>query len=152
VAFLLSAVLVLFGLWIRARLEETPVFQAMEQQGSRPTAPVTEIFTVQLRPLVAAVLCRVCPDVLYALFAVFTLTYTTRELGLPSSWGLTAVLIGSTVQVFLIPLAGALSDRWGRRRLYAVATVAAVAWPFAFFPLAETRSCRCSCSECWVAW
>lgn len=140
VAFLLSALLVLFGLWIRARLEETPVFQALEKKGGRPTAPITEVFTTQLRPLVAAVLCRVCPDVLYALFAVFTLAYTTQELGLPRSWGLTAVLVGSVVQVFLIPLAGALSDRWGRRRLYAVATVAAAAWPFAFFPMAETRS------------
>jgi MFS family permease len=140
VAFLLSALLVLFGLWIRARLEETPVFQELEKKGTRPTAPITEVFTTQRRPLVAAVLCRVCPDVLYALFAVFTLAYTTQELGLPRSWGLTAVLVGSVVQVVLIPLAGALSDRWGRRRLYAVATVAAMAWPFAFFPLAETRS------------
>ncbi|MCK2243251.1 MULTISPECIES: MFS transporter [unclassified Crossiella] len=140
VAFLLSAVLVLFGLWIRARLEETPVFQAIADSGERPTAPITEVFTTQRRALIAAVLCRVCPDVLYALFAVFVLTYATQELGVPRGWALAAVLIGSAVQVFLIPLAGALSDRWGRRRMYAIATVAAMAWPFVFFPLAETRS------------
>lgn len=140
VAFLLSAVLVLFGLWIRAKLEETPVFQAIAEQGDRPEAPITEVLATQRRPLLAAVLCRVCPDVLYALFAVFVLTYTTQELGVPRGWALTAVLIGSAAQIGLIPLAGALSDRWGRRRMYAVATVAAMAWPFVFFPLAEARS------------
>ncbi|MFB9908316.1 MFS transporter [Allokutzneria oryzae] len=140
VAFLLSAVLVLFGLWIRVKLEETPVFKAIEEQGDRPEAPIREVFSTQTRPLVAAILCRVCPDVLYALFAVFTLTYTTKVLMLPQSWALTSIMIGSAVQLFLIPLAGALSDTWGRRRTYAVATVCAVAWPFAFFPLAEQRS------------
>ncbi|WP_086827842.1 MFS transporter [Allokutzneria sp. NRRL B-24872] len=140
VAFLLSALLVLFGLWIRVKLEETPVFKAIAEHGDRPVAPVREVFTTQTRPLIAAILCRVCPDVLYALFAVFTLTYTTQVLGLPQSWALTAIMIGSAAQLVLIPLAGALSDVWGRRRTYAVATLCAVAWPFVFFPLAEQRS------------
>ncbi|SDM89770.1 MFS transporter [Allokutzneria albata] len=140
VAFLFSAVLVLFGLWIRLKLEETPVFKAIEEHGDRPVAPIREVFSTQARPLVAAILCRVCPDVLYALFAVFTLTYTTQVLKLPQSWALTAIMVGSAAQLVLIPLAGALSDVWGRRRTYAVATVCAVAWPFVFFPLAEQRS------------
>jgi MFS family permease len=37
IAFLLSAVLVLFGLWIRLRLEETPVFRQIAEKGDRPT-------------------------------------------------------------------------------------------------------------------
>ncbi len=135
VAFLLSGVLVFFGLWIRAKLEETPVFKAMEAEQKRPEAPLREVFTTHPRELTAAILCRVAPDVLYALFTVFVLTYATGELGLSRGAALSAVLIGSTCQVFLIPLAGALSDRVNRRLLYGVSAVAAGVWPFLFFPM-----------------
>jgi MFS family permease len=45
VAFLASAVLVGFGLWIRLKLEDTPVFRAIQEHGDRPTAPVKEVFS-----------------------------------------------------------------------------------------------------------
>jgi len=140
VAFLLSAVLVAFGLWIRLKLEETPVFKAIQESGDRPTAPISEVFRTQRRPLVAAVLCRVGPDVLYALFTVFVLTYITTQLGLPRNAGLTAVLIASACQLVLMPLAGWLSDRVNRRVLYAGAAVCGAVWPFVFFPLIDTGS------------
>ncbi|MEU9956242.1 MFS transporter [Streptomyces sp. NPDC050982] len=140
VAFLLSGVLVAFGLWIRAKLEETPVFKAMEAEKSRPEAPIREVFTTQPRALTAAILCRVGPDVLYAMFTVFVLTYATQELDMSRGSALAAVLIGSSVQVFLMPLAGALSDRVNRRLLYGVAAVAAAVWPFVFFPMAAGGS------------
>ncbi|WTG22957.1 MHS family MFS transporter [Streptomyces decoyicus] len=140
IAFLLSGVLVVFGLWIRVRLEETPVFRAMEASGDRPAAPVREVFTTQPRALVAAILSRVAPDVVYAMFTVFVLTYATEQLGMPRGQALAAVLIGSALQIVLIPLAGALSDRWNRRRMYLGGAVAAAAWPFVFFPMADTGS------------
>ncbi|MFF1354301.1 MFS transporter [Streptomyces sp. NPDC058297] len=135
VAFLLSGVLVFFGLWIRAKLEETPVFKAMEAEQQRPEAPIREVFTTHPRALAAAILSRVAPDVLYALFTVFVLTYATGELGMSRGSALAAVLIGSSLQVFLIPLAGALSDRVNRRVLYGVSAAAAGVWPFLFFPM-----------------
>lgn len=135
VAFLLSGVLVGFGLWIRAKLEETPVFKAMEAEKSRPEAPIREVFTTQPRALTAAVLSRVGPDVLYAMFTVFVLTYATEHLGMSRGSALIAVLVGSSLQVFLIPLAGAVSDRIDRRLLYGGSAVAAGVWPFVFFPM-----------------
>jgi MFS family permease len=135
VAFLLSGALVGFGLWIRTRLEETPVFQAIEAARNRPEAPVREVFRHQPRALCAAILSRVAPDVLYAMFTVFVLTYATGELGMSRGSALAAVLIGSSLQIFLIPLAGALSDRINRRRLYGWSAVAAGIWPFVFFPM-----------------
>ncbi|MFD3441345.1 MFS transporter [Streptomyces sp. NPDC058685] len=135
VAFLLSGVLVGFGLWIRAKLEETPVFKAMEAEQTRPEAPIKEVFATHPRALAAAILSRVAPDVLYALFTVFVLTYATGELGMSRGSALAAVLIGSSLQVALIPLAGALSDRVNRRLVYGVSAAAAGVWPFLFFPM-----------------
>jgi MFS family permease len=140
VAFLLSGLLVLFGLWLRLRLEETPVFREIAARGERPKAPIREVFRAEPRALITGILVRICPDVLYSLFTVFVLTYLTTKLHLPKSDGTIAVMIGSACQLFLMPAFGALSDRLSRRTMYLVGTIAAVVWPFLFFPLANTRS------------
>src|SRR6478672_7175353 len=133
IAFLVSALLVGFGLWIRLRLEDTPIFKAIQAHGEQPHAPVQEVFRKELRPLIAAILCRVGPDVLYALFTVFTLTYGIQTLGYERNQVLTAVLVGSAFQLFMIPLAGAVSDRFNRRLVYGVGAVAGAVWTFIFF-------------------
>ncbi|MFF5792391.1 MFS transporter [Paeniglutamicibacter sp. NPDC012692] len=133
IAFLLSALLIAFGLWIRLKLEDTPIFKAIEAHGEQPAAPIREVFSKELRPLIAATLCRVGPDVVYALFTVFTLTYGIQVLGFERGQVLTAVLIGSAFQLFMIPLAGAVSDRINRRLVYGAAAVLAAVWAFVFF-------------------
>jgi MFS family permease len=133
-AFLLSAVLVGFGLWIRLKLEDTPVFRAIQERGDRPKAPIGEVFRTQRRALLAGVLCRVGPDVSYALFTVFVITYATTALGVSRSHVLTAILVGSACQLGLIPLAGAVSDRFNRRAVYGIAAAGGAVWPFVFFP------------------
>lgn len=137
VAFLLSAVLVGFGLWVRSALDETPVFKDLATAHQRAEHPVKEVFATQKRSLVAAMLVRIGPDVLYAMFAVFVLTYATVFLGLSRGQAVTAVLVGSALQVPLIPLSGYLSDVFGRRRVYAVAAVLAAFWGFYFFSFAK---------------
>ena len=134
VAFLLSAVLVGFGLWIRLKLEDTPVFKAIQAKGDQPAAPVMDVFRTQGRPLLAGILSRVGPDVTYALFTVFVLTYGTTVLKMSRGQVLTAILIGSACQLAFIPLAGAISDRLNRRAVYGAATIGAGIWPFVFFP------------------
>lgn len=140
VAFLLSGALVGFGLWIRLKLEETPVFKAIAARGEQPSAPISEVFRTERKQLLAAVLVRICPDVLYALFTVFALTYMTQELDMDRGAGLAAVMIGSAFQLVLIPAFGALSDRVNRRKLYLLATLAAAIWPFVFFPMVSGGS------------
>jgi MFS family permease len=135
--FLLSALLVGFGLWLRSQLAETPVFLAIEARGERPQAPVTEVLRTQGRALCAVILARMGPDIVYSTFAVFLLTYATQQLHLTHAQALTAVLVGSAAQVVLIPLGGHLSDRLGRRRVYALGTLGAAVWTCGFFALAH---------------
>nr|MDQ5862679.1 MFS transporter [Actinomycetota bacterium] len=140
VAFLASALLVVFGLVIRLKLEETPVFKAIAAHGDQPKAPIKEVFTTQPRALISAALSRVCPDVLYALFTVFVAVYATRELGMTTGNVLAAILIGSAFQLFLIPAAGALTDRFNRRMVYGIAAAATAAWIPVFFLMIQGKS------------
>jgi MFS family permease len=140
VAFLSSALLVVFGLLIRLKLEETPVFKAIAAHGDRPKAPITEVFRKEPRALVSAALSRVCPDVLYALFTVFVAVYATKELGMTTGNVLAAILIGSAFQLFLIPAAGALTDRFNRRLVYGIAAAGTAIWIPVFFVMIQSRS------------
>ncbi len=134
VAFLLSAVLVAFGLWIRLRLEDTVISKEIQTRGEQPAAPLREVFGSETRGLIAAALSRIGPDVTYALFTVFVFTYGTLIVGYSRSQVLVAVLIGSGIQVVLIPLFGALSDRINRRLQFGAAALGAAVWPFIFLP------------------
>ena len=136
VAFLLSALLVAFGLWIRARLGETPVFLKLAAH-ERSTAPMSELLASHKRGLLASILARIGPDVLYAMFAVFVLTYATQHLGLGRSQAVAAVVLGSALQAAAIPLAGWLSDRCGRRLIYLIGAIGAAVWSIAFFRFAH---------------
>jgi Na+/melibiose symporter-like transporter len=140
IAFLPSGALVLFGLWLRLKLEEAAVFQRIAQRGERPKAPVSELLRTGPRALITGIQVRICPDVLYSLCTVFVLTYLTGTLHMSRGQGLAAVMIGSACQLFLMPVAGALSDRISWRTLCLAGTLAAAVWPFVFFPLMGTRS------------
>lgn len=137
VAFLVSLILVFFGLWIRLKLEDTPIFQALQESGDRSEKPVTEVLTTQRRQLFSTVLSRLGPDVFYALYTVFILTYGVQKLELERSTVLSAVLIGSATQLITIPLAGWLSDKINRRLLYAIGAVSAAAWAYVMFAIMD---------------
>jgi MFS family permease len=83
---------------------------------------------------------RIGPDVLYSLTAVFSLSYLTTMLGQSRTVALIALSIGGACNAATIPLFGALSDRIGRRRVYAIGAALGLAWLLVFFPLLESGS------------
>jgi metabolite-proton symporter len=140
IPFLLSAVLVFVGLFIRLRIEESPLFQQVEQTASKARAPLIEVLRTYPKQLGIAFSARLGTDVAFYVFSLFILTYATDQVGLDKTTALNAVLIGSGLQLFLIPAFGALSDRVGRRPVYMAGALGAAAWSFAFFPLLDTGS------------
>src|SRR3954453_21798094 len=140
IPFLLSALLVGLGLFIRLRIEESPLFKEVEETATRAQSPVLDVVRAYPRQLAIAFGARLGTDVAFYVFALFIITYVTTELGLSKSTSLTAVLIASALQLFLIPVFGALSDRVGRRPVYAAGALGALAWAFAFFPLLDTKA------------
>jgi MFS family permease len=131
-AFLASFVLVGFGLWVRWRLEESPVFLRIRQDGRREQRPVTEVFLRERRALAAVIMVRMMPDVVYGLYAVFVLNYASHMGYLPGQATM-AVVAGSALQLILMPLSGWLSDRFGRRLPYGLGVLGAAAWSLGFF-------------------
>lgn len=132
--FLASAVLVVVGLWMRLAVEESPLFRSVE----RPHAPVAEVLRTQWRPVLLTIGMRICSDVSYYVFAVFALSYLTANLGLPKNWGLYGVILGSVLQLAVIPGSAAISDRVGRRPVYIAGAVWVGVWAFVAWPMIDS--------------
>jgi len=147
VPFLLSAVLVGIGLWIRLSVEETPLFQEAlarsEQRKEKKAAERLPLFAVvrdHWRDILVAMGARMAENISYYILTTFVLTYCVSHLGIKQQTALNAVLIGSAVQFCLIPAFGALSDRIGRRPVYLFGAVGIGVWAWVFFTMLDSRS------------
>jgi MFS family permease len=138
--FLLSGVLALMGLWIRRNLPESPEFEALRREGRISTRPLAEVLRRRRRALASAFCARIGVDVAFYTFTLYLLTYLAEQAAAPGAWGINAVLLGSAVQLVLIPVFGAASDRLGRRQVCLAGAVVAAVWGFVFFPLLDSGS------------
>ena len=133
-----SMSLVVFGLWLRRGVEETPAFRDLELRQATARTPIKEVFTQHGQRLIIAVGARIGPDVVYALLVAFTLTYVTTVLHLSRSLALATTVVGAACNAVAVPLFGTLSDRIGRRPVYALGAALAILWAYAYFALMNT--------------
>jgi MFS transporter, MHS family, shikimate and dehydroshikimate transport protein len=125
VPFLLSLVLVLVGLLVRRTVDESPAFARLKAARGQAKQPLLEVLRRHPRPVLLAMGARCAEIGLATVFNTFVLSYATQALGLPRPSVLTALLIGTVVALVVIPAAGALSDRLGRRPVYLLGALAA---------------------------
>jgi metabolite-proton symporter len=125
VPFLLSAVLVAIGLYVRVSLEETPAFKALDED-QRAAVPLTTILRDHLAPLIQGSLAIVVCYALFYISVVYTLGYGVRVLGIPRTTFL-GLLCGAIVfMAVATPISAALADRFGRRPVLMTFAVVAI--------------------------
>jgi metabolite-proton symporter len=115
IPFLASALLVILGLWIRLKLEETPVFQKTLDKGERVKMPMAVVFRDHFRTLVLGTLLAILVFVLFYLMTVFTLGWGTSQLGYTRPQFLMMQIFGMLFFGAAIPLSAVLADKYGRR-------------------------------------
>lgn len=145
IPFLLSAVLVGVGLWVRLSVEESPVFaetRAKAATQEKAHLPLVEVFRKYPREVFVAMGMRMAENISYYLFTIISISYLTIYAGTADDKPLIlkALLIGSVVHFVAIPLIGALSDRVGRRPLYLAGAVGVAAWSWVFLDMIASRS------------
>jgi MFS family permease len=151
IPFLFSLVLVGLGIFVHYRVEDTAAFRHLQRtkpaaapgSATRPRpSPVLEAFRVCPRLILLAAGAYVAANLTFYILITYVVAYGTSVSGLhlPRGTLLSAVLIANFVMLPALFIAGRLSDRYGRRRLFMAGAALAAAWAFVFFPLLETRS------------
>jgi MHS family proline/betaine transporter-like MFS transporter len=119
--FLVAAPLGLVGVYLRSRLAETPVFREAAARGEQPTRTSGELrilFAGYLRPLLALGGMVVALNVVNYTLLSYMPTYLQQRMGLSADAALVVPVVGMLFMMALLPFAGALSDRVGRKPLW----------------------------------
>jgi MHS family shikimate/dehydroshikimate transporter-like MFS transporter len=140
VPFLLSAILVGMGLFIRLRLEETPAFRQVQSRQDVAKIPLLEILAEHRRAFLMAVGLKVSEIAYVSVATVFSITYVTGHLGMPRSAILNGILLAAVIELFTIPAFGWLSDRYGRKPLFVVGCLFSILFAFPMFWLFRTHN------------
>lgn len=138
VPFLFSFVLIGVALYVRLRVEESPVFKQMQATQTVVKLPVRDAFVLYPRNLLIGVGAHIADTACIYLFATFSVNYVTQTLGLSRTVALTGVVIFSIAVIALQPVYGALSDRIGRKPLNLFSVIFTAAFAFPFWMLMET--------------
>ncbi|MDB5103145.1 MAG: transporter [Fibrobacteres bacterium] len=115
IPFLASALLVWVGLYVRLRLEETPVFRKALEKKERVTMPILEVFRSHAPTIVLGTMLALTVFVDFYLMTVFTLAWGTKALGYSRNAFLLMQMFGVVFFGLTIPVASWLADRYGRR-------------------------------------
>jgi metabolite-proton symporter len=121
ICFLASFMLVLVGMWIRTRLFETPEFAAVKESHKEAKLPIVEMFKKDSGKVLLGLGARHVDGVFFNVFSVFSVSYLISTIGISRNDALIAVMVGGAVLTVCIPIAGHLSDKMSRAKLYAVA-------------------------------
>ena len=140
IPFLLSALIVGVGLYVRLKQQETPHFQAVQEADEVVRRPIVEVWNNKKKVTFLLIFVQFAATIGYFLYTVYSLVYVTQELEISRSVPLTGVLVGAAVCLLVMPVYAALSDRFGRRPIYAAGTIFIGIYAIPFFWLLDTRN------------
>ena len=147
IPFLFSAVLLLVAIYIRLNVTETPAFLRAREAGRQAAIPIIALFRRYPRNIILVTGARLADAATFNVINVFGISYASRILGVARGTMLVGFVIASAVEIVLVPLIGALSDRIGRRPVYLSGVAFSGLFGFLYFPLLHSGSVYL----CWLA-
>ena len=139
IPFLLSVLLVAFGLWVRRAVEETPSFRKVRREKITARVPLLETLKHHWRAVLVSIGAKFLETSTFFTFATFSLTYAI-SLGFTRGTALNAILIASFVGIPVMLAVGAISDRVGRRKMYAIGGVLMMLYILPYFWMLNQKS------------
>ena len=138
IPFLLSALLVAVGIYIRVTMEETPSFKQVRDEGAKAKLPFAYLIRHYWKQVLLGGVATLSTGSTFTLLVASGVAYGTDEIGYSKDLMLWAVLTACVIALFAIPLFGKLSDKIGRKKIIAAGIIAEILLAFPFFWLLNT--------------
>jgi MFS family permease len=138
IPFLASAVLIIVGLYVRLRLNESPEFEQAKAAGTIVRNPFFTVIREDWRNILRVIALRVVESCAYYLTATYLLSYITKQNSEHRTIALTGVVIASIIAVGTTFGAGTLTDRIGRRRVYLAGCLLAICFGIPMYMMTNT--------------
>jgi MHS family shikimate/dehydroshikimate transporter-like MFS transporter len=138
IPFLLGFLLIGIALWVRLRVEESPVFKEVQSRQKVVKLPIKDALARYPRSVLVGIGAHVCDTAAAYMYATFTVAYATEEIGMSKGIVLGGVVTYGLMVIALQPVYGALSDRIGRRPINLFSVIFTGLWAFPFFALVQT--------------
>ena len=139
VAFLLSIALIVFGLFIRLRVAESPVFSRVKERGAESKAPLLEVLRDHRLALLLAVGMVFVSITGFYIATTFSLSYLTARLGVARNVALVGNVLFSASGAASTLILARLADRAGKYRVAILSAAFQVLLSYPFFWLLSTR-------------
>jgi MFS family permease len=131
--FLGSFLLIIVGLWIRLGLEETPIFRQIRAQRRTARRPLIEVVRTAWPQILAVMFLRMSELASFIIYSIYVFTFAVHRWGFSRNFILAAVLAGLCAECATVPIAGALADCFGRKRVFIAGVVLTGVMGFVYF-------------------
>ncbi len=140
IPFLLSAVILIIGSYIRIHTEEPHEFKKVKENAKTVKAPIIEIFRKHPKNILLALGARLAETVSSNTINAFGMVYISSVLLMDKNIPLTGMMIASAIGILACPIFGLISDKIGQRTIYMAGALFCVIFAFPFFMLLETQN------------
>jgi MFS family permease len=140
IPFLLSLIMIAIGLYIRLGIMETPTFRRIVAENRVARVPVLEVIRQQPRSIILSALARMAEQAPAYIYLAFVFAYGTQVLHQDRDFLLISLICAGVLSLITVPLAGHLSDRIGRKRMYIIGAVLTGLFGFVYFAMMNTAA------------
>ncbi len=140
IPFLISAVFLIAGMYIRLKTEEPAEFVKAKKEQTKKEIPIVEVFKQHPKNIFLAIGARLAETVSSNIINAFGMAYITTTLMLDKSVPLVGMMVASAIGIFMCPVYGWISDKIGQRKIYIFGAGFCVLFAYPFFMLLNTEN------------
>ncbi|HEX3589905.1 MAG TPA: MFS transporter, partial [Pseudonocardiaceae bacterium] len=138
--FIVSAVLVGVGLWVRTRVDESPMFEKIEQEREIERLPLKTLVQTERKSLIQIFALAAGLQMGTYIFLTYIISYLKNQAHFAAGTATYLVFFAGIAAVVVTPLFGLLSDHIGRKKVFGGAALLAAICVFPYFKLIDTRN------------
>lgn len=138
IPFLFSFVLLIAGVAIRSRIQETPAFRNVQEEKQIVNIPILEVIKEHPKQILFSALAKMSEHAPFSIFTVFMINYSMSNFTIDEQYLVNANTVASLLMIINIPLFGYFSDKIGIKRTYLIGVGLMFLWAFPYIGLIHT--------------